>query len=262
MVLFVRREEVAAIANERTADRATHPLLVERQVLRSKRIPGIQRVVAAEVETSTAQPVGARAGSDRDDGVQGMAVFRIELVPKHLEFLHGLLADVNRRAPPHGVVDLAAVNERCVTGALIGDAAEFRPGEPGDGAVDRTRSGQELRQHQEIAVEYRQRVDVPFGHDRGRLRSRNFHERRRRDTHGRLLDDTRERKPLIVSSHAPEGQSPAAAIEFLVTPTGSAAGNHLQGNWLVKNDCGLKGPTAGNTLVHNEFRWNAADSCS
>jgi len=67
---------------------------------------------------------------------------------------------------------------------------------------------------------------------------------------------------LIASSNAAEGQPPAAAIEFLLTPTGFATANHLQGNWLVENDCGLKGPTAGNTFVHNVFRGNLADTCS
>jgi len=53
-----------------------------------------------------------------------------------------------------------------------------------------------------------------------------------------------------------------AGIEFLVTPTGSAIGNDLVRNTIELNDCGLKGPTAGNRLKKNSFEANGADTCS
>lgn len=53
-----------------------------------------------------------------------------------------------------------------------------------------------------------------------------------------------------------------AGIEFLVTPTGSARGNSLIENTVEANACGLKGPTAGNTLKENLFLGNGADTCS
>jgi parallel beta-helix repeat protein len=55
--------------------------------------------------------------------------------------------------------------------------------------------------------------------------------------------------------------SSLAGIEFLVTPTGSAQGNELKGNTLATNGCGLKGPTAGNTLTDNSYEGNTADTC-
>lgn len=65
---------------------------------------------------------------------------------------------------------------------------------------------------------------------------------------------------LIVSSHAPDGQPvPSAAIEFIAP---GSTGNDFLRNWLLKNDCALKGPTAGNTFVHNVLRWNVADTCA
>jgi large repetitive protein len=56
--------------------------------------------------------------------------------------------------------------------------------------------------------------------------------------------------------------SNVVGIEFIVTPTGSAIGNHLNGNTITTNDCGLKGPTAGNDLKNNSFEGNVADTCS
>jgi len=52
-----------------------------------------------------------------------------------------------------------------------------------------------------------------------------------------------------------------AGIEFLVTPTGSAIGNTFVENRIAENDCGLKGPTDGNTFRENVFEGNAVDSC-
>ena len=52
-----------------------------------------------------------------------------------------------------------------------------------------------------------------------------------------------------------------AGIEFLVTATGSAQGNDLKGNTLSANACGLKGPTAGNTLKDNVYEGNTVDTC-
>ena len=53
-----------------------------------------------------------------------------------------------------------------------------------------------------------------------------------------------------------------AGIEFLVTTTGSAVGNELKGNTILTNTCGLKGPTASNSLKDNSFQGNVADMCS
>lgn len=53
-----------------------------------------------------------------------------------------------------------------------------------------------------------------------------------------------------------------AGIEFLVSPTGSpAAGNSVVENTIATNTCGLKGPTAGNTLEENVFQNNDMDTC-
>jgi nitrous oxidase accessory protein NosD len=54
----------------------------------------------------------------------------------------------------------------------------------------------------------------------------------------------------------------STGMEFLVTPTGSAAGNTFFENNLSLNGCGLKGPTSGNALVGNRYEGNGADSCS
>ena len=56
--------------------------------------------------------------------------------------------------------------------------------------------------------------------------------------------------------------SNAVGIEFIVTATGSATGNELKENTIATNGCGLKGPTAGNTLKHNSLEGNVADTCS
>jgi parallel beta-helix repeat protein len=54
-----------------------------------------------------------------------------------------------------------------------------------------------------------------------------------------------------------------AGIEFIVSPTGvGAAGNALLKNTLTMNTCGLKGPTADNTLKDNSLEGNVADTCS
>jgi parallel beta-helix repeat protein len=66
---------------------------------------------------------------------------------------------------------------------------------------------------------------------------------------GNLIKDN-----LVVSN--------VAGIEFLVTQTGSATGNDLVRNTIELNDCGLKGPTAGNNLKKNSFDANGADTCS
>jgi parallel beta-helix repeat protein len=64
---------------------------------------------------------------------------------------------------------------------------------------------------------------------------------------------------LIVSSHAPDGQLfPSAGIEFIAP---GSTGNDFRRNWLLQNDCALKGPTAGNTFANNVLKWNAADAC-
>jgi parallel beta-helix repeat protein len=55
--------------------------------------------------------------------------------------------------------------------------------------------------------------------------------------------------------------SNAVAIEFLVTPTGSATGNEFKANTLALNGCGVKGPTAGNEFKDTRFEDNVADTC-
>lgn len=55
--------------------------------------------------------------------------------------------------------------------------------------------------------------------------------------------------------------SNSAGLEFLVTPTGSAIGNEFRKNTIDLNDCGLKGPTAGNGFKNNSFESNGADTC-
>ena len=54
----------------------------------------------------------------------------------------------------------------------------------------------------------------------------------------------------------------AAGIEFVLTLTEWAQGNEVKANTLSANACGIKGPTAGNTLKDNVFDGNTADSCS
>ena len=52
-----------------------------------------------------------------------------------------------------------------------------------------------------------------------------------------------------------------AGVEFLITPTGSAAGNTVAGNELSSNLCGIKGPLTGNTIRSNRFKSNVTDTC-
>jgi parallel beta-helix repeat protein len=51
-------------------------------------------------------------------------------------------------------------------------------------------------------------------------------------------------------------------IDFIVTATGSATGNSLVENTIALNVCGLKGPTASNTMIENTFESNGTDTCS
>jgi parallel beta-helix repeat protein len=55
--------------------------------------------------------------------------------------------------------------------------------------------------------------------------------------------------------------SNVAGIEFLLTATGSATGNEVVRNRIELNDCGLKGPTTGNTFKKNSFEGNVVDTC-
>lgn len=55
--------------------------------------------------------------------------------------------------------------------------------------------------------------------------------------------------------------SNVVGIEFVRTPTGSAIGNTFLENRIEVNDCGIKGPTAGNTFNENVFERNTVDSC-
>jgi nitrous oxidase accessory protein NosD len=52
-----------------------------------------------------------------------------------------------------------------------------------------------------------------------------------------------------------------AAIEFVVTPTGSSVGNEFKANALTGNGCGLLGPTAGNSFKGNVFAGNTTNAC-
>jgi parallel beta-helix repeat protein len=56
-------------------------------------------------------------------------------------------------------------------------------------------------------------------------------------------------------------RSNVVGIEFIVTPTGSSTGNDLKGNTIATNECGLKGPTAGNSFKNNSFEGNILDAC-
>jgi parallel beta-helix repeat protein len=56
-------------------------------------------------------------------------------------------------------------------------------------------------------------------------------------------------------------QSNVAGIDFVVTPTGSSAGNEFKGNTIAFNRCGVRGPTAGNEFKDNRFENNVADTC-
>src|SRR5688572_16331526 len=69
VLTLVRRKEVTAVPDQRTADRSSNPLLVERRTFGSKWIPCVQRLVSAEVEAGAFKPVRARSGGDRHDGI-------------------------------------------------------------------------------------------------------------------------------------------------------------------------------------------------
>jgi parallel beta-helix repeat protein len=53
----------------------------------------------------------------------------------------------------------------------------------------------------------------------------------------------------------------AAALDFVITPTGSASGNELKSNTLSGNTCGVQGAASGNTFKDNTFDGNAANAC-
>ncbi len=84
-----------------------------------------------------------------------MAILGVKLVAEDREFLHGILPHIDCRAAPLRIVHIAACNERSVTAALIGDAAEFGDGKPAHRAVDRSGARQQLRQHEKIPLQHR-----------------------------------------------------------------------------------------------------------
>lgn len=53
----------------------------------------------------------------------------------------------------------------------------------------------------------------------------------------------------------------AGVDDVLKDNAGSAVGHTLRENRLVLNECGLKGPTDGNTLQGNVLEGNVIDSC-
>jgi parallel beta-helix repeat protein len=55
--------------------------------------------------------------------------------------------------------------------------------------------------------------------------------------------------------------SNASAVDFVITPTGSATGNELKGNMVSGNACGVQGPAAGNSFKDNIFLDNTLDAC-
>ena len=90
--------------------------------------------------------------------------------------------------PPDGVVDVAAVDQRRVGVPLVGGPTELHRREL---LVVRRSARHDRRQRQEVPVQHRKILHLLVGHDRGRLRLRQFHERRfRRDGHDFL--DSRE----------------------------------------------------------------------
>ena len=93
---------------------------------------------------------------------------------------------------------------------------------------------------------------------RGRRQHPEKERRLRKQPGGHSPERHRDRKPHQNNSVV----SNVAGIEFLVTPTGSATGNDFKGNTIATNDCGVKGPTAGNSFKENSFEGNAADTCS
>ena len=87
--------------------------------------------------------------------IQRVAILGVKLVAEAVEFLHGILPHIDCRAAPLRVIHIAAVNERGVAAALIGDAAEFGDGKPAHRAVDRSGARQQLREHEKIPLQHR-----------------------------------------------------------------------------------------------------------
>jgi hypothetical protein len=102
---------VSTIAHERPAERATEPVLAERRFIRCKEITRVEGLVTSEVERCAAWLIGAAARGDADDGIQGVAVLRVELVAEDFELLHRVLTNVDRRTSPLGIIDVAAIDE-------------------------------------------------------------------------------------------------------------------------------------------------------
>src|SRR5262245_760292 len=118
---------MAAVTSKWPSERRACPLFIKRKNVGCQGIARVQPVVTAEVETAAAELIRAGAGGDRHHRVQCMSVLRVELTAIDLELLHGVLPDVDRRAAPLCVIDVAAVDDGRVAAALIGGAAK-----PGD----------------------------------------------------------------------------------------------------------------------------------
>ena len=153
---LVGAEIVGAVERDWAAGGAAQPILLERRHRGRLGVAGVQCLVAPEVVAGAGIGVATRLRHHVDDGVQGRAVLRVELVAEDLELLHRVLRHVDDRAAPGRIVDGAAVDDGGVPVALIGESAELGHREPAVDAGQRRRPWQQLGQHQEVAVEHRQ----------------------------------------------------------------------------------------------------------
>ena len=157
---FIRAEEVRPVDRQRTADRSTIALLLERGLLFGEIVRGIERAIPPEIEPAAAELISPSLAHHGDDSAQRAPVLRIELIAEHLELLHGLLCKVHRRASPDRIVDVTTVDQRGKAVALVGHAAELRRVEVLHPAIVGSRPRQELRELQEVAPEVRKRVHL------------------------------------------------------------------------------------------------------
>ena len=188
VVVLVRAEKVRPVQDDRTSDGAADPGLAEiRLGTGGKVVRCVERLVAAEIGCRAAEGVAARLGHDRNHGGQRGSVLGVELVAEHLEFLHRVLRDVDRRVPPDCIVDVSAVDDRGVAVALIGRAAELDDRELLPEIV-RSGAGHQLRQREEVPGQHRQRRDLFGDHHRGGLRLGDLDQRRLRHDGQRLRE--------------------------------------------------------------------------
>src|SRR5687767_9536913 len=125
VIAFVGRKQVRPVPCERTTNGAARPLFVKRRLSLREGVPRVERIVAAEVERASLKLFTARPGDYRHDRVQRIAVLGVELVAKDSELLHAFLRDIDRRASPLRVVNVAAVQHRRKTTALVGRTTEL-----------------------------------------------------------------------------------------------------------------------------------------